>query len=119
MKTTIYMAIVFAGALAACEKEKTCPVPADPTSVFHTQLQGSYQMVGFKNDLFPDWSYTNSGPVISITADSITEPFSSKYQVMDNNTIFMNAQNQLVDVSFGDTVLFAFQNGDSTKLVKQ
>lgn len=119
MKTTIYMALVFAVALAACEKEKPCPVPSDPVAVFHQQLIGSYEQVGFKTALFPEWSYTDNGPMVTISSDSITGTDPASYQVLNAGTIFLQPQNQLVHVTFGDTVVFAYQNGDSLKLIRQ
>lgn len=110
------MALVVIG-FTSCKKEAITPCNNIETQ-FQNQLKGSYKQVGFKNDLFGVWSYTNQGPQFQITQDSITGIYGTIYQVMDENTIFLKNQNQLVDVLIGDTVVFSFQNGDSTKLVK-
>lgn len=111
------MYLVLAVMVTACQKE-TATSCGNPESTFQAKLTGTYQQVGFKNAVFPNWSYSSAGPVFSISMDSITEPYTTRYQVMDHNTIYLIQQNQLVDVAFGDTVVWAFQNGDSTKLIK-
>lgn len=113
MKTSnLFAIIIIALLLANCCKQDS------EDSEFRKQLHGTYMQVGFKNDLFEDWSYTSAGPVFTISYDSITEPYATKYQVIDAETIYMFQQQTHVNVSFGDTIIFAFQNGDSTKLVK-
>lgn len=116
MKRTIYMALMVVG-FTSCKKEAVTPCNNVETA-FQSQLIGNYKQVGFKNGLFPTWSYSSAGPQFQITQDSLTGIYGTKYQVMDQNTIYLQQQNQLVDVAFGDTVVFSFQNGDSTKLVK-
>jgi hypothetical protein len=117
MKRKMYIALLAIG-VASCQKETVTPC-SNPETTFQNQLKGHYEEVGFKTSLFSQWSYTTTGPEFDITQDSITGAYASKYQVMDPNTIYLQNMNQLVDVTFGDTVVFAFQNGDSTKLIKQ
>lgn len=119
MKTTIYMAIAAIAVITACEKEKPCPVQSNPEAAFHSQLQGTYQQVGSKTDLFQEWNYTSSGPVFTIGTDQISDPFNTNYMVVDPGMIYLVNPHQTVNVSFGDTVVFAYQDGDSLKLVKQ
>lgn len=82
------------------------------------KLQGHYEQVGFKTQLFNEWSYTSSGPEFDIIGDSITGIYSTSFQEIGKEHILLESTNELVKVTFGDTIVFAFQNGDSTKLIK-
>jgi hypothetical protein len=115
----VMLLVALALIAAACHKQEKPEVNCnEAVTQFKNNLQGNYEQVGFKNNLFPEWSYTSSGAQFSITSDSITDPFSTKYLVLDQSTIMLLHSQDLVKVSFGDTVLFAFQDGDSLKLIK-
>lgn len=103
--------------IASCQK-KTVEPCVNPLETFQNEFKGNYKQVGFKNAVFSSWSYSSQGPTLQIQQDSIAGTYNTKYQVMDQHSIYLFEQNQLVRVSFGDTVVFAFQNGDSTKLIK-
>lgn len=115
MKKVITVFAMAALSLTACKKEKCQP---NPVYDLKSELQGHYNQVGFKSSLFGSWSYTSSGPQFDIIGDSITGIYATTFEVLNAHTILLDQPDQLVKVTFGDTVVFAFQNGDSTKLIK-
>jgi len=113
MKKIITLCMLAAFAITGCKKQE-----CSAQNQLKQHLQGSYKQVGFKTDLFSSWSYTNAGPEFTISGDSINGIYSTRFDVLNQNTILLQEQNQLVRISFSDTVVFAFQNGDSTKLIR-
>lgn len=103
----------------ACKKEEVTPSTCNSVeTAFKNSLKGTYMQVGFKNDLFNEWSYTSSGPIITIDDLSISEPYNSNYEVLKNSKIFLESTNELMKVTFGDTMLWVNQSNDSIKFVK-
>lgn len=115
MKNAVTLFALAAISLAACRK-KECQ--QNPKYDLQSELQGHYNQVGFKSSLFPSWSYTSTGPQFDIIGDSITGIYATSFEVLNNQNIRLDQPDQLVKITFGDTVVFAFQNGDSTKLIK-
>lgn len=115
MKKTVIFCALAALLITACNKKK-CPQTQGID--LQQELQGHYEQVGFKSSLFGSWSYTSSGPEFDIEGDSITGIYATKYEVLNNETILLDQPSQVVKITFGDTLVFAFQNGDSTKLIK-
>lgn len=105
--------------IGACKKEEVTPTCNSEETVFKNSLKGSWMQVGFKSDLFPDWTYTSSGPIFTINDSFISEPFNSNYEVLNNSKIFLEGSSEIIRVTFGDTMLWVNQNNDSLKFVKQ
>lgn len=99
----------------SCHKHQPCPNPGEELK---QHMTGTWNQVGFKNDLFNTWSYTMSGPTVDITPTWIGEPYNVSYTPVNGTTI--STPKGLIYVEkISDTTMLTFWNGDQAKLIKQ
>lgn len=114
-KQILFSGFILTALITSCHKHEPCPNEGEKLK---QQITGTWNQVGFKNDLFNTWSYTVSGPTVDITPTWIGEPYNLSYTPV-NGTTLSTSSGPIYVQSVSDTLLFTFPSGDQAKLIKK
>jgi len=103
MKKVLLLSVI---ALASCGKFK-----------FENKIQGTWQMKEIKlHDQSVWFNVPSNEQAVTITKDSVSNPWSDKYMIVDKHTIVIN--NTFIDVDIKKKSMLWVSNGDSIKFVR-